>query len=162
MAIIASRFLRVKPTIHSIMEKHPTLGDDAVTDFETFLDDDLITLLEARLDQPRLESPRGDFDENPIAVSLQNKRSRWDNRHGLCRCKESDVGEHGRLQPVFRIGKSNTDLRPARVRIKNLAYEQRAALEDFSRIGNKTDVDALIFRDQRDVLFRHVGGDPHG
>src|SRR5216683_6487047 len=143
-AIITNRFLRAKPTIQSIIEKHPALGDDPVAGFEAFLDDDLIALLEACLDRPRLEGPRRGLDKNPIGVFLQYKRSRGHGWHGLCRCEESDVGEHGRLQPAFRIGKSDTDFRAAGVRIKNLADEEHPALEDFSRIGGEIDIDSLI------------------
>src|SRR5215510_12286266 len=131
MAIITNRFLRANPTIQSIIEKHPAPGDDALAGFEAFLDDDQIALLEARLDQPRLERPRSGLDKSLIAVLLQYKRSGRYDRHILCRREESDVGEHGRLQPVLRISKGDPDFRPTRIRIKDLADEEHPALEDF-------------------------------
>src|SRR5215472_3254503 len=106
MAIMTNRFLSAKPTIQSIIEKHPTLGDDTVAGFEAFLNDDLIALLEACLDRPWLKGPRGGLDENPIAVFLQYQRSRRDYRHRVRRCKECDVGEHGRLQRSSGFGKA--------------------------------------------------------
>ena len=64
--------------------------------------------------------------------------------------RDPRAGQPDRISDIrpAGYGPRDTDFRAAGVRIKNLADEEHPALEDFSRIGGKIDIDSLILLDQ--------------
>src|SRR5262249_54557708 len=118
-ANITRRLRSAKPTSQSIIEKHRSFDDDAVAGFQAFLNDYLISLLDSCLDLSRLEHPRTSLDKNTIGILLEHDRGSRHDRDGLGWRHDRYIGKHARLQSVFRIGKCNSNLRAARIRIEH-------------------------------------------